>query len=123
MPDIHKVAFATDDGNNINRHFGRLRGYVVFTITDGQPTSREILARPDDVDRPTGGHNHTALLDPVSDCTTLVAGGMGQPMAAHAARTGLQLVLTSLTSIDVALERYLDGTLEHESNRAHTPRH
>jgi predicted Fe-Mo cluster-binding NifX family protein len=123
MTDIQKVAFATDDGSNINRHFGHLRGYVVVTVTDGLPTQRGLLPRPGDSDNPGGGHNHGALLAPIADCNVLIAGGMGLPMARHVAAQGLGLVLTSLTTIDEALDKYLAGSLDHEADRAHEPRH
>jgi predicted Fe-Mo cluster-binding NifX family protein len=123
MSDVQRLAFATDDGTNINRHFGRLRGFVVVTVTDGAPTGRETLARPANADNPVGGHNHSALLDPIADCKVLIAGGMGLPMARHVEASGLELVLTSVASIDEALDRYISGTLAHEANRAHPPRH
>jgi predicted Fe-Mo cluster-binding NifX family protein len=123
MTREHKVAFATNDGTDMNRHFGRLSGYVVITVRDGLPTGRQLLARPASADRPGGGHDHSALLDPVSDCAVLVAGGMGLPMVGHIEARGIRLILTSLTSIDDALERYLAGTLEHEPARAHATRH
>ncbi len=123
MSDVQKVAFATDDGTNINRHFGRLRGFVVVTLADGTETARQMLQRPPEADNPGGGHNHGALLSPIADCRVLIAGGMGLPMARHVAESGLELMLTSLTSIDEALDHYVAGTLVHEANRAHAPRH
>jgi len=122
MTDTQKVAFATDDGSNVNRHFGHLRGYVVVTVTDGRPTQRELLPRPDDSDNPAGGHDHSALLAPIADCNALIAGGMGLPMARHVEAQGLDLVLTSTTTIDEALDKYLAGSLDHEADRAHAPR-
>jgi predicted Fe-Mo cluster-binding NifX family protein len=123
MTPVQKVAFATNDGTDINRHFGRLSGFVVITISEGRPSERTVVPRPGNADRPGGGHDHDALLDPISDCTTLIAGGMGRPMADHVEARGLQLILTSLPTIDEALGRYLAGSLEHESRRAHAPHH
>ncbi len=124
MTSTQKVAFATDDGSNVNQHFGRLRGFVVVTLENGIESSRTVLPRPDQADR-TGDrrHNHVALLDPIADCDVLVAGGMGLPMAEHVAERGIALTLTSLRSIEAALSRYVAGALEHESNLAHQPRH
>ena len=124
MTTTEKVAFATDDGSNINRHFGRLGGFAVYTINDGLPPSWELRKRPTAADRPGEHlHNHVALLEPIADCETLIAGGMGLPMAENVARSGIRLVLTSLPSIEEALASYLEGSLLHEPGLAHQPRH
>ncbi len=124
MTQNARVAFATDDGNNVNQHFGRLGGFVVVTITDGAEVGRRILPRPQQADQPgERRHNHVALLDPIADCDALVAGAMGLPMANHVRDRGLELLLTSTPSIDEALAKYLEGSLLHEDDRAHQPRH
>ncbi len=119
-----KVAFATDTGTEVNQHFGRLRGFVIVDVVDGHETSRFAVGRPINADRQNGqGNNHSALLDPVADCDILVAGGMGLPMTEHVARQGIDLVLTSVSEISEALAQLIEGTLDHEANRAHQPRH
>ena len=124
MTQITKVAFATDDGHNINQHFGRLAGFIVISIDDGAEVDRILLPRPQQADQPgERRHNHVALLDPISDCATLVAGGMGLPMANHVTERGIELLLTSTASIDAALASYLSGSLTHDAGRAHQPRH
>ncbi len=118
------VAFATDDGSNVNQHFGRLAGFVIVTIQDGVETERTLVARPQQADLPgERRHNHAALLDPVSDCEVLIAGGMGLPMARNINEAGIQLILTAETLVDSALASFLEGSLSHESDRAHQPRH
>ena len=122
MTQDTKVAFATDDGSNVNQHFGRLKGFVVVTIADGAEVDRTSLPRPQSADQPgERRHNHVALLDPIAGCDTLIAGGMGLPMASHVQERGIQLLLTSIQSIDDALAGYLEGSLEHEAERAHQP--
>lgn len=119
-----KVAFATDDGSNVNQHFGRLAGFVVVTIQDGVETERAFIPRPQQADLPGDRrHNHAALLDPMSDCEVLIAGGMGLPMARNIDEAGIRLTLTAETLIDSALASFLDGSLRHEADRAHQPRH
>ncbi len=124
MNTTQKVAFATDNGTNINQHFGRLAGFVVVTIENGVESARTMLPRPTQADQAgERRHNHTALLDPIADCATLIAGGMGLPMANHVKDREIDLVLTGIDSIDGALAAYLDGSLGHEPDRAHAPRH
>lgn len=49
----------------------------------------------------------------------MIAGGMGFPIQEHAEAAGLEVVLTGTQSIDDAVTRYVTGTLDHESDRAH----
>jgi predicted Fe-Mo cluster-binding NifX family protein len=124
MNSTTRVAFATDDTTTINQHFGRLLGFVVIEVEDGREVSRTVVERSKNADRPAGqGHDHSALLSPVSDCDILVAGGMGLPMASHTQATGLELILTSVNKIDDARDRLIEGTLRHEPDLAHAPRH
>lgn len=124
MPKNLKVAFATNDGKKINQHFGHLRGFLVVEIADGQDVGRTEFARPAQADQMgERRQNHVALLDPIADCDVLIAGGMGLPMAGHVHSRGLDLILTSVGEVDDALDRYVAGTLEHEAERSHQPRH
>ncbi|MEZ4519318.1 MAG: NifB/NifX family molybdenum-iron cluster-binding protein [Chloroflexota bacterium] len=36
-----KIAFPTDDGQTISRHFGRAARFLVLTVEDGQVVVRE----------------------------------------------------------------------------------
>ncbi|MEN6296748.1 MAG: DUF134 domain-containing protein, partial [Rectinema sp.] len=49
---IMKVAFVSDDGKTISRHFGRAAYYVVLTVDDGKVVQKE--------QRPKLGHEHFA---------------------------------------------------------------
>lgn len=122
MTATKRVAFATDDGTSINRHFGRLRGFLVVTVSADARLESELIPRPAAADQAgEHRHDHGALLAPIADCETLIAGGMGLPMTSHVEHAGLDLILTSRRSIDEALEHYLAGTLEHEPGLAHPP--
>jgi predicted Fe-Mo cluster-binding NifX family protein len=124
MHTTTKVAFATRNGQTITQHFGRLKAFVVAEIKDGVVTNRTQVARSEYADKANGhGHNHDALLEPVSNCETLIAGGMGFPMAEHVKSSGLNLVLTSVRDIDSALTQLMAGTLQHEPGLAHHPGH
>ena len=50
LPATAKVAFVSDDGVVLNRHFGQARHYLVVTLEDGQIVGREMRART--------GHGH-----------------------------------------------------------------
>lgn len=47
-----KIAFVSDDGNTIHRHFGRAKQYVVVTVEDGKVVNTETR------EKPTHHHGH-----------------------------------------------------------------
>ena len=109
-----KIAFVSDDGITIHRHFGRALQYVIVTIEGGRETSREIRAKSD-----SHGHSHAdpaqdhhdALLAVIADCQLVVAGGMGAGMDERLRGGGITPIRTRILAIDTAVERYLSGRL------------
>lgn len=125
MSTQQRVAFATMNGRTITKHFGHVKSYVVAEIVDLQEQRRFVvtLDKPAPHDRGKGrGHDHDAKLVPIEDCDTIIAGGMGTPMADRILAAGFNLILTSETDIDKAIARLIDGTLRHEQELADAPR-
>lgn len=124
MSTQQRVAFATMNGRTITKHFAHVKSYVVAEIVDLQEQRRFVvtLDKPAPHDRGKGrGHDHEAKLVPIEDCDTIIAGGMGTPMADRILAAGFNLILTSETDIDKAIARLIDGTLRHEQELAHAP--
>jgi predicted Fe-Mo cluster-binding NifX family protein len=61
------------------------------------------------------------VVDRISDCDVLVAGGMGTHVVARATEAGIEVVLTREKLIAKALGCYVDGTLANESQLVHIP--
>lgn len=125
MSTQQRVAFATMNGRTITKHFGHVKSYVVAEIVDLQEQRRFVVTvdKPAPHDRGKGrGHDHDAKLVPIEDCDTIIAGGMGTPMADRILAAGFNLILTSETDIDKAIARLIDGTLRHEQELADAPR-
>jgi predicted Fe-Mo cluster-binding NifX family protein len=137
-----KIAFPTDDGRNISRHFGQAAQFLVLTVEDGQVVARESRLKPAhshdhghdhshepaaqvslgeiNVAQGQGGHDgHQGMFDLLADCQVLMAGGMGQPAYDRAAAMGLEVVLPGEKDIEKALEAYLAGTLRSDMRRVH----
>lgn len=134
-----KIAFISDDGITISQHFGRAMYYVVLTIENGKVTNKE--------QRPKLGHNHFAgqheehhehdvggaghgfdhssqerhvgMLQAVSDCKVLVAGGMGAGAYASMQSAGIEPIVSDMRSIDDAAAAYIAGTLENHMEYLH----
>jgi predicted Fe-Mo cluster-binding NifX family protein len=121
-----KIAIATDDGTQVSAHFGRAPYFEVLTIEDGRIIARE---RRDKAFH-QGDHQHahhesgqdthaTGMVAAVSDCTVIVAGGMGRPAFASIQAAGLIPILTDERDIDRAGQAYAAGTLVHRAERMH----
>ncbi len=142
-----KVAFVTDDGKTISEHFGRARYFQVLTIEDGQVINREMREKPfhhiadEDVHVPNtsgqepgadpdavtraahhGDHEgefHHQMADVISDCTVVVSRGMGRPMYQSLMAGNIRPILTDTSSIDMALQAFIEGTLSNIQERIH----
>jgi predicted Fe-Mo cluster-binding NifX family protein len=120
-----KVAFPTEDGRTISRHFGQAPFYVVATVQEGEPTrfeQREKAFHGHHPEPHEHGHGHADMFAPISDCNVLIAGGMGEPALAHAVDHGLQVILTGVSTIEAGLADYQAGTLVSDTRRIHKHR-
>ena len=133
-----KLAFVTDDEQTISRHFGRAPYYLVVTIEEGQVTERERRAKANhgqfahgahdhDHGDPHAGHGHepeaqgrhAQMAAAITDCQTVICGGMGNGAYLSLRERGLQPIVTDETSIDKAIDIYLKGGLVNRIDRLH----
>lgn len=131
------IAFPTDDGVLIHRHFGQAPQYAVFTVENGAAIRRELRDKEahrhghahdhahhhehEHADDHDHGHDHNRMFAPITDCQVLIAGGMGRPALAAAEASGLAVILTTEHAIEPALQAYLAGALIDHRRLAHTP--
>ncbi len=111
-----KIAFASDNGTTISRHFGRAGQYVVVTIEEGREASREIRDRSDSRWQPQDAPGqdtslHDATLAMIADCQIVVCGSMGAGMDQLLRGAGITPIRTRVPAIETAVERYLAGRL------------
>ncbi len=115
-----KIAFPTEDGENISMHFGKAPYYTVIDISGGaQAREKRPKAHHGQSHDHGAGHTHDDMFASISDCQVLVVGGMGTPAYQAAVARGLQVIPVSLTDITSALQAYLDGKLQPEEKRIH----
>jgi predicted Fe-Mo cluster-binding NifX family protein len=133
-----KIAFATQDGNTISKHFGRAPYYLVVTVEDGKETAREMRDKANHTHfahephhesgaeqhphgfSPEEQNRHFQMAASISDCTALVCGGMGNGAFVNLNERGIKPLLTDMNSIDEALKAYLDGSLvDHSAEMLH----
>ncbi|MCB1174253.1 MAG: hypothetical protein KDK39_11830 [Leptospiraceae bacterium] len=120
-----KTAIASDDQSTLARHFGRTKGFVIIETHQGAEVSR--VYRPNTFTHHAhsghqheGGHDHShaGILEALSDCAVVVAGGMGRRLYDELRSADKQVYLSKSGSVDEALADLLSGTLDDNANEA-----
>jgi predicted Fe-Mo cluster-binding NifX family protein len=124
-----KIAFITQDGKTISKHFGRAPYYLVVTVEAGREVSREMrdklshthfATEPHDQHEgqqarhgfsPQEQNRHFQMANAIADCEALVCGGMGSGAYQNLNERGIKTVLTDIGPIDDALKAHLEGRL------------
>jgi predicted Fe-Mo cluster-binding NifX family protein len=140
-----KIAFVADDERSLSSHFGRAPYVVVVSVENGTEVGREVRQKEAHgageqhehgehehgvhVHEPgehshAGDHghhhgDHGSKFAAMQDCDVMIVRGIGSPALAHAEGMGLKVFLTRERTIDSALARYLEGTLDHDERRVH----
>jgi predicted Fe-Mo cluster-binding NifX family protein len=121
-----KIAFATDDLIKISPHLGRAKKYLIYTIQNGKVIAQEERVKPvhdhgkQEGHEHHGGQIHNDMVQVIADCQIVVARGMGKPAFESVKKAELHTFLTELSTIEEALQAYLEGRLEHCPERIHS---
>ena len=125
-----RIAFATDDGENVSAHFGRAQYYLMVDVENGGEVRRELVHKspPEEHVHVPGeehqhGKGHGAKFHLVEGCDVLVARGMGQRAYDRLREMGVEPIACDEMLIDVALTACVDGALAHNPERIHAPHH
>ena len=118
-----KIAIPTDDGETISRHFGQAKSFKVITLETDRVSNTELRQK---ANHQHGDHSHTEgvhpgqqMVETISDCKILIAGGMGTPAYDRATAAGLKVIMTGLSSINEAVQAYAAGNLENNPSLVH----
>ena len=131
-----KIAVITDDGKTISRHFGRARYYQVVEIKNGEVVDKEMrdkighshyAHREQRHTDPTKGSGtdpashskHERMSEAISDCDALICGGMGRGAYQSMETFGIKPIVTKIEAIDEAIEAYLEGNLQDQTEMLH----
>jgi len=129
-----KIAFITDDGKTISRHFGRAQYYLVLEVEDGKVINKEMREKSGHQqfgaveEQPTAeGHGmsaeshikHQSMSETISDCQALVCGGMGRGAYQSMQSLDITPIVTQMNDIDATLKAYLDGNLKDQTEMLH----
>jgi len=130
-----KIAFITDDGKTISRHFGRAAYYLVIEVTDGEVVGKEMrdklghsqftsehVSHNSDEGHGMGAESHekhNQMAQAISDCEALICGGMGMGAYQSMQSIGITPLVTAYSDIDQALKEYLLGNLRDQTEMLH----
>jgi predicted Fe-Mo cluster-binding NifX family protein len=131
-----KIAAISEDGINISQHFGRAPYYVVVTVEDGKVVSKEnrdkaghhtFAAHQEEHLGPGERHGfdagaqvrHASMMNNITDCQVLIAGGMGWGAYESLKSRGIKAVVTDVENIEDAVKLYLQGELTNLMERLH----
>lgn len=117
-----KIAVPTDDGITISQHFGQAVYFKVLDLEDNQVVSAEIREKATHIHgtpSADGTHPGAKMIESISDCQILIAGGMGSPVYNRAIAAGLKVILTRQPEIDLAVRDFLAGKLENDPQLIH----
>ena len=123
-----KIAIPSDNGSQISRHFGRAKGFIVFTIEEGVIQNEEFVDN-----RFTGHsqglhvshghqggdehhHSHQGILQALENCSIVIAGGMGKRLVTDMTSSNKQVFITKEVIARKAVELFLEDKLDHRDD-------
>ena len=125
-----KIAVATTDGTQVSSHFGRSAGFVVYDVEGTEVKDRQLRSNHHtphaqgncngDHEHTHGhsGHNHSQVVDLLSDCKVVLCGRMGAGAANALQAGGIRAVLLPTPcATDEALKIYLSGNIPTDNVR------
>jgi predicted Fe-Mo cluster-binding NifX family protein len=129
-----KVAIATNDGDYVYSHFGRAAYFKIYHIEGNQIVNVELRQRASGCCSTGGGHQqqqgcgcrdnsqqkHEELTAEISDCDTVIAGGMGRNSYESLRAQGFDVVLTDYAWTEEAITAYMENKIvSFSSERVH----
>ncbi|MDI9609305.1 MAG: NifB/NifX family molybdenum-iron cluster-binding protein [Candidatus Verstraetearchaeota archaeon] len=123
-----KVAFVTEDGKTICRHFGRAPYYLVVELDGKNVVSKRMVPKGGCANRSRHDHEehggvhlgseerHKSMIQQADGCEIVVSGGMGMGAYQSLMLSGIEVYITNVEDIDEAIsllaENRLDNNLE-----------
>ena len=126
-----KIAVASDDQIHIADHFGRTRGFLIYTVENRKITASEYLKNTfthhalgghDNPNNSRTDHQHThgPVLEVLSEVQVVISRGMGRRMLIDLESAGKQVFITNAIIAEEAVTGYLAGQLEHDPDKSCT---
>jgi len=121
------IAVASDDQVKIANHFGRTRGFLIFTVEENKIVGRKYIennftghvqGQHHDHSGEHHHHSHKGILDALTECKVVISRGMGRRLLEDFDAVGKQVFITHVENADEAVKQYLDGNLFHDPDKS-----
>ena len=118
-----KIAVASTDGVEVSPHFGRSSCFVVFAVSNGKISGKDVRQNTysgfakgqceQGTGQEHGEHDHADIVRALRDCDVVLCRGMGWRAAEELKANGLEpFVFDGDLSAEGAALAYLAGTLK-----------
>jgi len=114
-----KIAFVSDDRENISGHFGRAKGFMVYELDGNKVLRNEYRLNDGGNNGQCGTCQHDKIINTIKYVQTVVTRGMGNRIHEDLKNNGIQAVLTDETTIKKALDKIVQGTLTNHPEMLH----
>lgn len=131
-----KIAAVSDDKTSISKHFGRALYYVISEVEEGKTVCKKTRAKivhhnanqmvdplpAHDCHHGYGKHahiRHKGMIEAISDCQVLLAGGMGWGAYESLKNSGINPIITDVSGIDEAVKLYTEDKLPNLMEKLH----
>ena len=118
-----RIAVATSDGIQLSPHFGRSSEFIIFDV-QGTAFQKAAVRTNNHTPHAQGrcegshhhshtdhaSHNHSSVVDLLSDCQAVLCGGMGSGAANALLSHGIRpQLMPGSCSVEQALQKFLSG--------------
>lgn len=127
-----RIAFVTDDGKSICRHFGRARYFLIVDYDKEGKFEKRIVSKSgcqshsgkdhdlsEEKEHLGNDERHDRMSEPLEGCSAIISGGMGMGAFKSLMLKGISPIITDEEDIEKALKDYVDGKLENHLELLH----
>jgi predicted Fe-Mo cluster-binding NifX family protein len=122
-----KIAVSTDDNKNVSRHVVKCKGFIIFTVENGEIKNKEFRENIfTHHGRGGGGHHHDGKIDGrygygklasgISDCSYLICQGCGWKLVEDLKQAGIKPIITRETDAETAAVKFEKCKLEGDED-------
>jgi predicted Fe-Mo cluster-binding NifX family protein len=127
---MKKVAVAQMNESSISKHFGRSPYFGIYSISNDQIEGSEMRLNTfthharqghhhdhahGNEQHHTHNHSHESVVEGLSDCQVLIAGGMGMGAINSLSDAGIEIIITEENDPMEAVQKYIHGTLKNQN--------
>ncbi len=123
-----RIAIPTNDMTTVSAHFGRTKGFMVYDLEENKVINFQYIlntftghaknkVKEKELDHGKHKHSHETILNSLSKCNVIIAGGMGKRLFNDFDEKEIQVYITQEKSIHIAIELFNKGVLDNNTTK------